>query len=490
MRFFFAGVMHEASSVSPIPTTPASFEWQLWRPRLSPTPPPHVDLCGMGPGLIEARRRGHDAVAGFFGMAQPSAPMQAAGWAAIRDEILADLAAAMPVDAVFLMLHGAQMAVGEVDCEGDLLERVRAMVGPDVPVGVELDLHTNLSRRMIDAASAIIACKEYPHVDYAARAAELIDILEGIHLGRLQPVMVAVRVPTIGVFPTTAEPMQSFVMRLTAAEQAPILSASALHGFDLADHDDVGASVLVIADGDPVAAEAAATALAEDFLALALTRAPLATPIDAALDAAAGRPGLTVIADRHDNPGGGMPGDETSLLAEVLRRGLPDAAIGVIWDPVAVDFAFATGVGGRLALRLGGKCGPMSGEPLDLDVEVLALRSDACQAAFGIGPPLQPLGRTAVLRCGGVDIVINDLRQQVFSHHCFSETGVDLAAKRLVIVKSTQHFYGDFARIADTILYCDTGAGTTPERGGPAYQHLRRPMFPLDPAETVAVSML
>jgi microcystin degradation protein MlrC len=490
MRIFFAGVMHEASSVSPIPTTPASFDWQLWRPRENPEPPPHVDLCGMGPGIVAARRRGHDVVAGFFGMAQPSAPMQASGWAAIRDEILADLAAAMPVDAVFLMLHVAQMAAGEADCEGDLLARVRAKVGPAVAVGVELDLHTNLSRRMVDAATAIIACKEYPHIDYAERAIELLDILEGTHDGRLRPVMVAVRVPVMGLFPTTAEPMRSFVARLTAAEQAPILSVSALHGFDMADHDDVGASVLVVADGAAAAAQAVALRLAGDFRALATTRAPLATGMDEALAEVAGRPGLTVIADRNDNPGGGSPGDETSLLAEVLRRGMSDVAIGVIWDPVAVDFAFAAGVGGRLALRLGGKCGLMSGPPVDLEVEVLALRRDACQAAFGIGPPLQPLGRTAVLRAGGIDIVINDLRQQVFSRHCFTETGVDLATKRLVIVKSTQHFHSDFARFADTILYCDTGAGLTPERGGPTYRQLRRPMFPLDPAEAVSVTSL
>lgn len=490
MRIFFAGVMHESSSVSPIPTTPASFDWQLWRPRLTPEPPPHVDLCGMGPGIAEARRRGHDVVAGFFGMAQPSAPMQAAGWATIRNEILADLAAAMPVDAVFLMLHGAQMAVGENDCEGDLVGRIRALVGAAVPIGVELDLHTNLSRRMVDQATAIIACKEYPHVDYPERAIELIDMLEGAHRGRLRPTMAAVRVPVLGLFPTTAEPVRSFVARLMAAERAPILSVSLLHGFDLADHGDVGASVLVIADGDVAAAASVADALAAEFLALATTLTPLATGVADALDAAMACPGLTVIADRDDNPGSGAPGDDTTLLGEVLRRRLQNVAVGVIWDPVAVDFAFAAGIGGRLALRLGGKCGPMSGQPLDLDVEVRALRSDACQAAFGIGPPLQPLGRTAVLRVAGVDIVINDLRQQVFSRHCFTETGIDLGARRLLIVKSTQHFYGDFARFADTILYCDTGAGQTPERGGPTFTNVRRPMFPLDPPAAVAVTEL
>ena len=237
MRIFFAGVMHESSSVSPIPTTVRSFDWQLWQPRQEPEPPPHVDTCGLAPGIAAARARGHDCVAGWFGMAQPSAPLQAEAWAEVRDGILADLADAMPVDAVFLMLHGAQMAVGEADCEGDLLARVRALVGGGVPIGVELDLHTNLSRRMVETATAIIACKHYPHIDYAERAVELLDILEGAHAGRIAPVMAAMRVPVLGLFPTTEEPMAGFVARLADAERYPILSAKGANTFGQ-DQDD------------------------------------------------------------------------------------------------------------------------------------------------------------------------------------------------------------------------------------------------------------
>jgi microcystin degradation protein MlrC len=490
MRIFFAGVMHEASSVSPIPTTPASFDWQLWRPRLAPEPPPHVDLCGMGPGIAEARRRGHDAVAGYFGMAQPSAPMQAAGWAEVRDEILADLDAAMPVDAVFLMLHGAQTSVGEDDCEGDLIARVRARVGTAVPIGVELALHTNLSGRMVQEATAIIACKQYPHIDYPERAIELLDILEGAHTGRIAPVMAAARVPILGLFPTTAEPVAGFVTRLSAAEVAPILSVSALHGFSLADHPDVGASVLAVADGNLEAARDTASRLAEDFLQTLVARGDIAVDTRTALDLAQAANGLTVIADSCDNPGGGAPGDDTTLLANVLDRGLDRVALGVFWDPVVVDFAHSVGVGGRLKVRLGGKCGPQSGSPVDLDVEVMAVRTDACQAAFGKGPPVQPLGRSAWLRSAGVDIVVNDVRQQVFSPHCFTAHGIEIRNCNLIVVKSSQHFYTGFRPLADAIIYCDTGAGQLPDRGGPAYHRLHRPIYPLDPAGSVTISEL
>jgi microcystin degradation protein MlrC len=343
---------------------------------------------------------------------------------------------------------------------------------------------------MLAKATLIIACKEYPHTDYAERGAEMLDLLEAAHLGRIRPVMAAARAPVLGLYPTTVEPMAEFVRDLTAAEKPPILSLSALHGFFDADHAYAGASVIAIADGDPAAAEAEAARQAARFIALAGSQKPLGLPLAEALEEARRRQGLVILADIADNPGGGAAGDDTLMLEALIREFHEPAAIGMIFDPVAVAFARDAGVGGELDLRIGGKIGPRSGQPVDLRVRIMALGEDARQAAFGVGPPRLPLGRTATVRWRSLDIVLTDLRQQVFSRHCFTDNGVDLLSKRLVAVKSTQHFHRDFSAIADHVIWCDPRGELLPSASYNPYRHIRRPIFPVDPLSAVSVSDL
>jgi microcystin degradation protein MlrC len=193
------------------------------------------------------------------------------------------------------------------------------------------------------------------------------------------------------------------------------------------------------------------------------------------------------MADVADNPGGGAAGDDTLLLQALIDNWDQPAALGMIWDPVSVQFCCDAGVGGRLNLRIGGKVGPFSGTPVDLTVEVTALRSDGRQSAFGMGPARLPLGRTAAVRWNNLQLVLTDRRQQVFSRHCFSENGIDLAYLRLLIVKSTQHFYKDFAQIADHVIWCDPRQRLLPSAGYNPYKNVRRPIFPIDPIENVSV---
>lgn len=188
-----------------------------------------------------------------------------------------------------------------------------------------------------------------------------------------------------------------------------------------------------------------------------------------------------MIADRCDNPGGGAAGDSTFLLRELLACGADRLALGMVWDPVAVDFAHRAGMGARLALRLGGKVGPRSGDPLDVEAEVVALRDDAHQAAFAQGEPRLPLGRSARLRIGGVDVVVNTERQQVFDPRVFTTHDIDPATCRIMVVKSTTHFRNGFAPLAGAIIDCETPGSVTTDPTLLAYRHLPRPMAPIDP---------
>lgn len=482
-KAFIAALMHETNAFSPVPTNLDSFD--IWRPAGAVRPPPDRDTLAYGAFWRQALDEGLEIGPGFFATCQPSAPLSQADWQCLRDEIVADLRNAGAVDRVFLFLHGAQCAQGTDDAEGELLVAVRAEVGPEVPVAVLLDLHANLSRRMLEQADYVLACLEYPHTDYAARARRAFDLLERHTTEGLRPTTAAVRLPIVGAYPTTMEPMRSFVARLREVEASGrALSVSACHGFWLSDVPDAGATILVTTQGDPRAAEALALELAAHFSQAALPSGeglPAAAAVQAAVRRAeeTGRP--SVIADRCDNPGGGAAGDSTFVLRELLHCGSDRLALAMIWDPVVVDFAHRAGAGARLALRLGGKVGPRSGDPLDVVAEVTVLRDDARQAAFAQGEPRLWLGRTARLRVGAVDVVVNTERQQVFDPRVFTAHGIDPAGCRVVVVKSTTHFRNGFAPLAGAIIECETPGSVTTDPTLLDYRRLPRPIAPIDP---------
>jgi microcystin degradation protein MlrC len=210
-------------------------------------------------------------------------------------------------------------------------------------------------------------------------------------------------------------------------------------------------------------------------------------PVDEAIDAAlACRPGNgpVVIADGADNPGGGAASDSTFILHRLLERGIENAAVGMIWDPAAVAEAMRAGVGARVRMPVGGKVGPFSGSPVLGEWEVLAARSDAHQRGLD-GHALDALGDAVALRWRGIDVVVNGLRQQTFSPDCFTELGVDVAKKRIVVVKSIQHFRHGFDPIAGAIVYCDAPGSLNLDLAQLPYQRVPRPIWPLDPIEEV-----
>lgn len=484
MKVFIAALDHETNSFSPIPTNRESFEATLlFDPLAEPDRDPETVFVGYGDFYRLARARGYEVALSIAAWAQPSAPTVQADYEALRDRIIDDLKAALPVQMVLLMLHGAQMATACDDCEGDLLSRVRDVAGPDVPVGVELDLHCNITDRMVAASTAIIACKEYPHTDFPDRAAELFGIIEKTATGELRPTMVFRRLPMLAKFHTTREPMRGFVDRLMALEgRDGILSISLAHGFPWSDMADTGSGVLVVTDNDPAKAKGLADCIGREFFSYRDEVHDKFLTIDAALDAAlaaddSGKP--VVIADVSDNAGGGAPGDSTFLLGAMLDRGVTNAALGMIWDPIAVEMAAKAGTGAEIPMRIGGKMGPVSGPPLDVSATVTALADSPAQR--GLDPNIrEALGASAAIRVGGVDIVLNSIRQQVFSPDCFTELGIDLAGKRLLVVKSSQHFHQFFAPLAAQVLYCDAPGALNSDLAALPYRKLRRPIWPLD----------
>jgi microcystin degradation protein MlrC len=488
MRVYVAGVQHESSSFSPIPTSMRSFERWDW----SGDQPHASDGFGYGEACRLAELADMHVVAGPFFNAEPSSPAVSGAWREIRDHLLEGLRAALPVDIVLLCLHGAQMAEGIDDCEGALLADARDIIGPNVAMGVLLDLHANVTSTMCAAADLTVSCREYPHIDYGERVTEMLPVLRGIAEGRTRPVTAARRIPASGVFPTPDEPMRSFVRRITETQKRPgILMVSANHGFEGADTPFMGASIIVTTDGDAALAESVADEVAADFLATIVGNSWHGLGVDQAIDEALRTSvGPVVIADRSDNAGAGAASDSTYILAALIERRVSNAALGIVWDPMAVRACHDAGVGARLPLRIGGKAGRLSGVPIDADVEVTSVRVDAMQALFGQGPPREPLGRSAAVRIDGIDVVLASRRQQVFSPHCFTEHGIDPKLRHIVVVKSMQHFIGGFAPIAASIVRCDGPGSATLDMKQIPYRRVGRPMLGLDPVESIAVERL
>ena len=483
-----ASLAHETNTFSPLPTTMRSFrEGVFLQSRKTDLSFERVQaLVPAYAGIFDAAAsHGDEVLIGLSAWAQPGGPVSRLDYEALRDELLGDLAAVGPVDAVVLLLHGAMVAEDYPDCEGDLLGRVRGVVGPRVPIGALLDLHGNISPAMIESGSILVACKEYPHTDYRQRGRELYTIVSEAARSGETSYTIMRGVPMLGIFGTTEGPMRDFVQCLIDCELQPdVQSVSAMHGFPWSDTVYTSACILIVCKANSsatTACESLADVLAAEFLNLGTVAQSNRFSIDVALDAAvvAEKHTMVVLADGSDNPGGGAACDSTFVLSALLERGIRDAALGMIWDPQAVAIATDAGVGARLPLRIGGKVGPLSGQPIDLYVEVTACRADAYQRGLDPGSR-DALGPAVAVRADGIDIVLNSVRQQVFSPDCFTELGIDLATKRLIVVKSTQHFRAGFDALGATVIYCDAPGSLNSDLAKLPYRLVTRPIWPLD----------
>jgi microcystin degradation protein MlrC len=460
MKLFMASLATETNSFSPIPTGWSGFREHLYTKEAS------RGEAGLYAAAVtiwrrRAEERGWDVAEGLSTYAQPAGPTVRHVYETMRDDILTDLRAAMPVDLVLMSMHGAMIAQGYDDCEGDMMARIREIVGPEAKIGLELDPHCHLTEQMLDNATAIICYKEYPHIDVKERAEELFTLCADAAEGNITPVMRDYDCRMLAMYHTPFEPMRSYVDRMSAMEgKDGILSVSLVHGFPWGDSPRVGARTLVITDGDAELAEARAQELGQDLWALRdkLRRFP---PMEEGIDRALTVNGAPVVmADFADNAGGGAPSDATFVLRAALDRGLKDIAFGTFWDPVLVGMCIDAGVGAKIAVRIGGKIGPMSGNPVDLTVTVRGIARDAVQH---LGSAAMSMGDCVWLESDGLHILVNTRRTQTFHPEAFENTGMDLGAMKYIVVKSSQHFYDGFAPIAAEVIHLATPGAITPD---------------------------
>ncbi|WP_420393942.1 M81 family metallopeptidase [Acuticoccus sp.] len=483
MRIFSATIGTETNTFSPLPTSLRAFKEGVWlRPGEHPADAPRMCTAPLFVARRRAEADGFTLVEGSCFAASPAGTVNQADYEAMRDEVLGQLRDAMPVDAVLLGLHGAMVATGEDDVEGDIVERAREIVGPDRVIGVELDPHCHMTTKRVAAADIIVCYKEFPHTDVVERAEELLDLVLRTVRGEVRPVMSLYDCRQISSYPTQLPVMRAFVDKMKGLEgRDGILSVSAVHCFPYADVPELSGRILVVADGDKAKADSLATSLGEEFVAMrGRTMPQFLSVADAIREAMASPKGPVVLAEPADNAGGGAPSDNTTILRALIEADAV-AAVGPIWDPIAVDLCFDAGEGTRFPLRFGGKIGPRSGVPVDATVEVTGLKRDCWQT---FGPTKVPLGDCAAVRIGNVSAVLIESRTQGFHPELFLNVGIDPMAQQILVVKSTNHFSAAFAPIAERIIYVETDAPLSRDYTKVPYTRVARPIWPLDEATT------
>lgn len=483
MRVFSGALATETNTFGPMPTGITSFHERAYFHAGE-----HPDAMQMHSGPLWAARgigkaRGWTLIEGMVAAAVPNGPVTRDAYETLRDELLDDLRRALPVDMVLLGLHGAMVADGYDDCEGDLLERVREIAGARAVIGATLDPHAHLSERMTRHADVLICWKEYPHTDILERAIELVELCAATREGRVRPRVAVADTAMIVQLHTNSSPGRDFVAKAKALEaRDDVLSVSIVHGFAWGDTPDMGTKVVVYTDAnldrDGKTGAALARALA-DALWDAREQFERTLPdIDAALDLASHAPGVVVLADGADNAGGGAPSDSTHILRALFERRLRDVCLGPLWDAGAVRLAFVAGQGAKLPLRIGGKIGPLSGDPIDATWTVRALKRDMVMTGLA-GTPAK-LGDCALIESAGIEVVITGIRCQAFGLDLFTQLGCDPAARRYVVLKSSQHFYAAYAPIASRVIYVAAPGVNAQDLSTLPYRKIARPKWPVD----------
>ena len=490
MKFVIAQMQHETNTFSPVPTP-----WEEFGPK-----GPYLGrdafeaMKGKGMAMAAfldlAAKSGAEVVTPVAAWANPSGPVDGNAYDRICEAICN--AVAKGCDAVFLDLHGAMVVADRTDDgEGTLLEKLRA-IAPRTPIAVSLDLHANVTERMVRNCDVITGYKTYPHVDQYESGQLAGSILLRMMNAEVKPVMAWGNAPILAqtLRQNTSEgAMKDFVDAARAAERDGLLAATAFGGFQMADIHDAGISVVTVADAGKAAAVSACKAILdvawaqkEDFI---YRGQPLEQSIAQAKRMCEQSGGPILLLDHADNCASGSTQDTMYVLREALRQGLTGIAVAPIRDPEAVARMIEAGRGARITLPVGGKMDMPSilrkGEPLTLSGVIRTITDGEYTIT---GPQFTGMrcfmGKTVVLDTGIALVVISERNQEPWDRGVFESVGIDPARQRYLLLKSRMYFRPVFLPIAKGMVFCDAPGVSSSDWTEFEYRKLRRPIYPLD----------
>ena len=485
LRIAVGGFLHESHSFAPLPTRWADFLAPGGFPGLAEG----TDMLGavrscslaIAGAIDTAETVGASLVPLVWCLASPAGPVEDEAFERIAAMICSGLSHALreaPLDGVFLDLHGAAVSVSFPDAEGELLRRVRRVIGA-VPVAITLDPHANLTQQMVTECDSVSPYRTYPHVDMKATGQRATrQLLRRIEAGR--PYAKAFRqldywIPLPSQC-TLMEPMQGVYAERAAIEARHGLTELAFcFGFPYADFADCGAALVAYAE-----TQEAADAAADEFLAYLRSRegdfrldvVPAGEAVSEALKLAAGARRPVVIADTQDNPGGGGHGDTTGLLAELMVQRAEGAVLCLINDAESAAACHAAGEGADVSLSLGGKS---DGTPLPVQARVEKLTDGrfTLTGPMGKGNPAD-LGPSALIVTGpGVRVLVVSRKMQALDQAILRHVGIEPASCPILALKSSVHFRADFAPIAEKVIVAAAPGPVVADPATLPFKHLR-----------------
>ncbi|MEM9880156.1 MAG: M81 family metallopeptidase [Pseudomonadota bacterium] len=476
MKAYVATLGTETNSFIEFPTTLKQFQDCCLFHKGEYSDPPNMLSMLQIRLAARLKDKGYQVEHGLCAFGNVSGIVTDEAYRALCDEVYAEVEAYQP-DMVLCFIHGAMVSESHLDAEGVFLETLRAKLGPGVKIGAVLDLHVNLSDRMLSAADLLIGCKEYPHDDFLTSCDTLVDLMYRMQRGEIRPVTRYFDCRMIGLFGTKSGAMKEYVEQFRALEDSgEILQAWTAHGFPWADTPDTSFKVVVTTDGDVAKALDLSRSIGMDMYAnrraFPMTIHQPGEMHDIDWDP---KNGPMVLGDISDNPMGGAPGDATFLLRHLIDHETRPVAFSTIYDPGLVAALASVAVGETAAVSLGGKVSIHSGTPIEADALILGkypAHSVVVDGPMFGGQASFKLGDTVVLRIGCVDIVVASYLAQPVSPAFFSAAGLTPENYAILAVKSTQHFATSFAEIAGAIGYISTPGALAQNYDQLSYAHL------------------
>jgi microcystin degradation protein MlrC len=491
MRIAFGAFQHEANSFCPQPTTMDSFRlnWLKYGDELVAE---SRGAATEDAGALAVFRECPDCqVVPLLGAkAGSGAAIEGATYRALREDLLQRLQNVLPVDGLFLVLHGAMMAEGEDDASGDLLARAREILGPQVPIVATLDLHANVTSRMARAATALIGYHTAPHIDLYETGQKGARILVETLRGTIHPTMALARLPLIVPAENarhTDGPLSGIINRALELERSGVI----LHGGISAvqpwmDAPDVGCAVVVVTDNQLDKAHEYALEMATTFWQRRADFIPqLMLPADAVQQTLAGEERTVVLCDSADAPSSGSTGDSSAILQALMYADIGQhvALLNVV-DPPAVAIACAAGVGQQVTVQVGGALAPQYFKPIYFTGCVKSLHDGVFRfKGQGMRGVVHRMGRTAVLVRGGIHLVVMERGVTQWDPELYRSLGLEPADARIVQVKSPAAFRAAYKDIADEIIIVDAPGAASPKLTTLPWRRLGRPIYPLDDLE-------
>jgi microcystin degradation protein MlrC len=487
---------HETNTFSPVPTPLARFGRgrELLRGAAAITAYRGTGTPA-GAYLDLAEKAGADIVFPIAADAPPSGPVDDKAYIEMTDAICAEVSKG-GFDGIMLDLHGAMVTESLEDGEGALLKRIRG-IDPKTPIAVSLDMHANLYADIVENATVVAGYRTYPHVDMHETGLLAGSILLRAIRGEVRPVMAwgnAPMLPHVMKQGTFENPNKALQARCASMTQDGALAASLFTGFPHADIRNAGLSAVVVTDGD----EALAARLRDELLGQAwrdrqdfifqIEKLEQSIARAKAMEAEAGA-GPIMLLDHYDNCASGGTMDTTVVLAEILRQGLEDVVAFAIYDPAAVQQAIAAGVGADITLSIGGKMKMPSigvaSPSLMVTGRVKAITDGRFRNRGPMGRGVETnMGPSIVLDTGRVEIVLVSNHVEPFDLNCFLSLGIDPLQKKYVMLKSRVHWRAGFGEIARAIVACAGVGVCTSDYGQLTFRNVRRPIYPLDRANS------